>query len=196
MRPFRWVGGDSVYGDSPTFVQGVRALEKWYVLDIPSDTTVWLKKPRMRRTGRVGSRGGRPPKNPHPLTKPITVAAAIKTLPASAFRQVTVKQGRQGPIVYEYAELTVWFSEERNRIAKQSHEKRRREELRRRSRKRKKTLSLTRLCLKTRVDAVAPRRTGTLARPDRLRDGQECPSYRVFRQSLSLKKFRHHEGRS
>ena len=22
--PFRWVGGDGVYGDSPTFVQGVR----------------------------------------------------------------------------------------------------------------------------------------------------------------------------
>jgi SRSO17 transposase len=27
--PFRWVGGDSVYGDNPTFVQGVRALGKW-----------------------------------------------------------------------------------------------------------------------------------------------------------------------
>jgi SRSO17 transposase len=26
--PFRWVGGDSVYGDSPTFVQGVRQLGK------------------------------------------------------------------------------------------------------------------------------------------------------------------------
>jgi SRSO17 transposase len=26
---FRWVGGDSVYGDSPTFVQGVRELGKW-----------------------------------------------------------------------------------------------------------------------------------------------------------------------
>ena len=44
--------------------------------------------------------------------------------------------------------------------------------------------SVPRHCLKTRVDAVAPRRTGTLARPDRLPDGQECPSYRVFRQSL------------
>src|SRR4051812_31146365 len=29
--PFRWVGGDSVYGESPTFVQGARALGKWYV---------------------------------------------------------------------------------------------------------------------------------------------------------------------
>ena len=27
----RWVCGDSVYGDSPTCVQGVRDLEKWHV---------------------------------------------------------------------------------------------------------------------------------------------------------------------
>ena len=33
---FQWVGGDCVYGDSPTFVQGVRELGKWYVLDVSS----------------------------------------------------------------------------------------------------------------------------------------------------------------
>ena len=35
--PFRWVGGDGVYGDSPAFVQGVRLLGKWYVLDSSAD---------------------------------------------------------------------------------------------------------------------------------------------------------------
>ena len=39
--PFRWVAGDSVYGDSPTFCQGVRALHKWYVLDSSADARVW-----------------------------------------------------------------------------------------------------------------------------------------------------------
>src|SRR5262249_57491789 len=33
-------------------------------------------------------------------------------LPASAWRRVTVAQGSQGPLVYEYAEVRVWFSEE------------------------------------------------------------------------------------
>jgi hypothetical protein len=28
--PFRWVGGDSIYGNSPSFVQGVGQLGKWY----------------------------------------------------------------------------------------------------------------------------------------------------------------------
>lgn len=111
--PFQWVGGDSVYGDSPTFVQGIRALEKWYVVDTSSDARVWLKPPRMRQVGRVGKHGGRPTTNPKPLTKPIPVADAVATLPASAFQRITVSEGSQGPIVYEYAELTVWFSEER-----------------------------------------------------------------------------------
>lgn len=109
--PFQWVGGDSVYGDSPTFVQGVRALEKWYVVDTSSDARVWLKRPRIRQVGRIGKQGGRPTTKPKPLTKPITVLDAIATLPPTAFRRVTVSEGSQGPIVYEYAELTVWFSE-------------------------------------------------------------------------------------
>src|SRR5262249_16951880 len=44
--PFRWVGGDSVYGDRPTFVQGVRQLGKWYVLDSSADARVWTSEPR------------------------------------------------------------------------------------------------------------------------------------------------------
>ena len=42
--PFRWVGGDGVYGDSPTFVQGVRLLGKWYVLDSSADARVWTAR--------------------------------------------------------------------------------------------------------------------------------------------------------
>ena len=103
--PFRWVGGDSVYGDSPTFVQGVRGLGKWYVLDVSSESHVWLRPPKV---GKPGPRGGRP----KPTRKPIRVAEAAAQLPASAFRRITVTQGSQGPIVYEYAEMTVWFSEE------------------------------------------------------------------------------------
>ncbi len=110
--PFRWVGGDSVYGDSPTFVQGLRALEKWYVLDTSSDARVWLKRPRMRNPGSVGAKGGRPLTKPKPIAKPIPVPEAVAALPKSSFRRITVANGSQGPIVYEYAELTVWFSEE------------------------------------------------------------------------------------
>ena len=110
--PFQWVGGDSVYGDSPTFVQGLRGLEKWYVLDTSSDARVWLKRPRMRQLGRVPGRGSRPTTQPKPLTKPIPVAEALAALPPTSFERISVSEGSQGPIVYDYAEMTVWFSEE------------------------------------------------------------------------------------
>jgi SRSO17 transposase len=103
--PFQWVGGDCVYGDSPTFVQGVRELGKWYVLDVSSEAHVWLQQPEVSKPGPRGGRG-------QPKTKPISVAEAAAQLSPSAFRRIIVSEGSQGAIVYEYAELTVWFSEE------------------------------------------------------------------------------------
>jgi len=104
--PFRWVGGDTVYGNSPTFVQGVRALQKLYVLDVSSESRVWLSPPpRSASTGRRGKAR---------LPKPMTVLEALATLGDKTWKRITVSEGSQGPIVYEYAELVVWFSEEGN----------------------------------------------------------------------------------
>jgi SRSO17 transposase len=134
--PFRWVAGDSLYGDSPTFVQGLRLLEKWYVLDVSSEARVWLRCPRRTRSGKAEER-------------PISVAEAARRLPADTWKGVTVAEGSQGPRVYDYAEMIAWFSEEgrhlldlrkwdeeeiiawsdwrqeRNRQAKLSHQRRR-----------------------------------------------------------------------
>jgi len=111
--PFRWVGGDSVYGDSPTFVQMIRALGKWYVLDSSADAHVWTQVPRLRPVQKNGRHPGRPRKLPKATRKPIAVVEAVAALPASAWRRVTVAEGSQGPRIYEYAELQVWFSEDR-----------------------------------------------------------------------------------
>ncbi len=110
--PFTWVGGDCVYGDSPKFVQGVRALGKWYVLDVSSEAHVWLTQPELRNSGAPGSGRRHSAKAAKATTKPISVPEAVAQLSPSAFRRVTVADGSQGPIVYEYAEMTVWFSEE------------------------------------------------------------------------------------
>jgi SRSO17 transposase len=109
--PFRWVAGDSVYGDSPTFCQGVRALQKWYVLDSSADARVWTAEPGVIPPGRKPARG-RATTRPQVLTKPARVDEVVAGLPASAWRRVTVAQGSQGPLIYEYAEVRVWFSEE------------------------------------------------------------------------------------
>ena len=97
--PFRFVTGDSVYGDSPTFVQGIRALRKLYVMDVSSEMHVWLQSPKRLRSGKSE-------------TRPISVAEALVRVPEKAWKKMTVAEGSQGPRVYEYAELLVWFSEE------------------------------------------------------------------------------------
>ena len=107
--PFTWVGGDSVYGDSPAFVQGLRELEKWYVLDTSMDGRVWLQQPALRP---VRHKSGRPVKRPLAVEKPMSVAQAVESLPESAWRRQRVADGSQGPRFYDYAELKVWFSEE------------------------------------------------------------------------------------
>jgi SRSO17 transposase len=111
--PFRWVGGDSVYGDSPTFVGGVRQLGKWYVVDTGCDTRVWTEEPQV-----IPAEQRPKPKRGPRCRQPLVVGEAkrvdevIAALPAKAWRRVTVAEGSQGPRVYEYAEVWVWFSEE------------------------------------------------------------------------------------
>jgi SRSO17 transposase len=109
--PFKWVTGDSVYGDSPGFCQGIRALEKWYVLDSSADARVWTSRPDVIPPGRKSGRG-RATTRPRVATKPSRVDDVVAGLPPGAWRRVTVAEGSQGPLVYEYAEVRVWFSEE------------------------------------------------------------------------------------
>ncbi len=67
--PFRWVTADSVYGDSPSFVRGVRALGKGYVVDTSADARVWLTEPEVIPAGTKGPRG-RATTQPRAATKP------------------------------------------------------------------------------------------------------------------------------
>jgi len=110
--PFRWVAGDSVYGNSPLFLQTLRTLGKLYVVEVSSDARVWATQPEMRPMGRTTRVGGRPTTNPKPLTKPKPVHELLAEIPATAWKRIQVAEGSQGPRLYEYTELTVWFSEE------------------------------------------------------------------------------------
>ena len=109
--PFRWVTADGVYGDSPTFVRGVRGLGKWYVVDTSADARVWLSEPEAIPAGTKGPRG-RASTRPRAATKPERVDEAAARLPAKAWKRLVVAEGGQGPRIYEYAFLWVRFSEE------------------------------------------------------------------------------------
>jgi SRSO17 transposase len=91
--PFGWVLGDTLYGNSPTFVQGIRLLNKLYVLDVGSEMHVWLSEPQ-------------------PEQSPIPVGEVWDQSPELVWKRVKVAEGSQGDRLYDYAEVEVWFSEE------------------------------------------------------------------------------------
>jgi SRSO17 transposase len=111
--PFRWVGGDSIYGNSPTFVQGTRELGKCYVLDISSEAYVWTEEPQV-----IPAEQRPKPSRGRSSTQPLVIGTlqqvddVIAALPPDAWRRITVAEGSQGPRVYEYTEMWVWFNEE------------------------------------------------------------------------------------
>ena len=91
--PFKWVTGDTIYGNSPTFVEAARLLDKLYVLEVGSQMHVWLSEPKEG-------------------DKPIPVGEVLAHVPAGGWRRVNVGEGSQGPRLYEFAQLEVWFSED------------------------------------------------------------------------------------
>jgi SRSO17 transposase len=94
-------------------VQGVRALGKWYVLDITGDTQVWTTPPQVIPADqRPRPRRGRTPTRPLVVGERQSVDVIVAALPADAWRRVVVGEGSQGPRMYEYAEMPVWFCED------------------------------------------------------------------------------------
>lgn len=49
--PFKWVTADETYGKSLIFLDGIAALGKWYLVEVPADTRVWLRTPPVEPPG-------------------------------------------------------------------------------------------------------------------------------------------------
>jgi len=106
--PFEWVAADELYGDSPTFRDGVAALGKWYFTEIKSTSQVWLHRPEVHVPAWKG-RGRRPTRLRlcQPNVKAVTVQSLVAQIPARAWTQATIKEGSKGPIVCDFAFLRV-----------------------------------------------------------------------------------------
>lgn len=105
---FQWVAADALYGDSPTFRDGVTALNKWYFTEIKATSLVWLNRPEVYLPPWKG-RGRRPTRLrlSEPSPKPRAVAAIAAQIPARAWSRATIKEGSKGPLVCEFAFLQV-----------------------------------------------------------------------------------------
>lgn len=106
ILPFRWVAADERFGQNTGFLDGVDALGKLYLIEVPSNTRAWKRRPRVEPPG-PGLLG-------HVRTRPRLAASApparelrewIREIPRSAWHKRVIKTGSQGPMVAEFAFL-------------------------------------------------------------------------------------------
>jgi SRSO17 transposase len=106
--PFRWVAVDALYGDTPAFLDGVAALDKWYFAEVACSTHVWVERPevalpvwsgRGRKPTRLRLRVGEP--------RAQRVDAVLDRLPAQAWTRHVIKEGSKGPISCAFAAVCV-----------------------------------------------------------------------------------------
>lgn len=104
--PFRWVAADELYGDSPAFRDGVADLDKWYFTEIKCSTLIWEARPEVYLPAWQG-RGRRPIRLRlrNEKERPVRSADLVSILPKEAWSRATLKEGRKGPIVCDFAFL-------------------------------------------------------------------------------------------
>jgi len=106
--PFQWVTCDEHFGENPAFLNGISALGKWYLAEVPCNTRVWLRTPRVEPPG--PGLLGRPRTRPR-LAKNAPRARELRdiaaNLPKSAWTRYTFKAGSKGSMVAEFAFLRV-----------------------------------------------------------------------------------------
>lgn len=106
--PFSWVAADELYGDSPTFRDGVDALGKWYFTEIKSTTPIWRTRPKVYIPKWKG-RGRHPTRLRlrHPNQHPVLVKDLTRKIPKRDWVPAVIKEGSKGPIACEFACLRV-----------------------------------------------------------------------------------------
>ncbi len=100
-----WIVADEAYGRDGRFLDEMDQLEQRYVMEVPTNTTVWTVDPTACVPGYSGR--GQPPKRPtREAVESVAVIAA--DLPKKAWQRLQVREGAVGPLVFEFAAVRVW----------------------------------------------------------------------------------------
>lgn len=106
--PFRWVTCDEHFGQNTAFLDGVAALDKRYMAEVPITIHVWLTTPRVQPPGHGPK--GRPRTRPRVSLKaadPQALCDVAAQLPKRKWRRYVIKEGSKGPICADFAFLRV-----------------------------------------------------------------------------------------
>ena len=109
--PFKWILADSIYGNSPDFIETVEDLGLHYFVSIPSDTCCWLNEPITRKR-KYKYKGQIREKIilDTDQKEPITVACLAKSISNFFWYRRKVSEGTKGPIEYEFTKRRIVLS--------------------------------------------------------------------------------------
>lgn len=102
--PGRWVTADEFFGRSGPFLDGVAALDLWYLAEVPLNTRVWQTRPRTEVpswSGRGKPRSRERLAADEPPAQQVDALAA--EIPADQWQAYAIKEGSQGPMVAQFA---------------------------------------------------------------------------------------------
>ncbi len=104
----RWVTGDEEYGKVPGLRDALDAEGWWYVLEVPSDMTVWDRTVETSVPEYSGR--GRKPKVDRVVgdATAVSVKQISERLESGQWQELAVADGEQAPRVYRFAALRVW----------------------------------------------------------------------------------------
>jgi SRSO17 transposase len=105
---FRCVTADEHFGEIPAFLDGIAATGKWYQVEAPVITRVWLRTPPVQPPG--PGRRGRPRIHPRvapSAPRPVELRGLAAQLPRSAWQRWTIKEGSRGPLEPDFAFVRV-----------------------------------------------------------------------------------------
>jgi hypothetical protein len=107
--PFRYVAADSIYGNSPKFLEAVeRVPGVTYLVALPRDTLCWLQDPTiLEKSYRYA--GGKRTKRILVETekKPVTFEKIVRGTNDYFWYRRTVSEGTKGPVTYEFMKRRV-----------------------------------------------------------------------------------------
>jgi len=112
ILPFKYILSDTIYGESPYFIEAVESLVGvTYFVSVGSDTLCWLKQPitkkkRYKHKGKIKTKMvlAADEKNP------VTVKELAKNINNYFWYRRTVSEGTKGPITYEFTKRRVVLS--------------------------------------------------------------------------------------
>lgn len=105
---YDWVGGDSIYGNSPVLRQHLYAKKQEFVLDVGEELGVYLAPPQLYIPAKKPGRG-RTPSAYVCDQKPLSLKQVLEQLPEERWQTLTHRQGTKGPLTRKAVILDVYL---------------------------------------------------------------------------------------